>query len=272
MKFDPHGVSNLIRQVAEAEIMPRFQNLRDDEIIEKNKGDIVTAADLAAEKALIPRLQEIVPGSLVVGEEGVHADPDLLAHLKTDEYVWIIDPVDGTRSYAKGDTDFCVIVALTRHGETLAGWIYQPTSKTIVLAEKGKGTTLNGDVLKTVPATMKSTRGALHTGFLPKFLREQMNDAIKDMASNKPVPSAGLEYVRIASGQTDVSMFWNAHPWDHAAGALIVEEAGGKVGFRTGERYRPGETEIKGILATGDVNLWQPWCDVLFNEETWMKP
>lgn len=269
MKLDPHRVSALIREVAEAEILPRFQNLRDDEVLEKNKGDIVTAADLATEKALSLKLQEIFPGSLVVGEEGVHADPNLMDHLKSEEFVWIIDPVDGTRSYARGETGFCVIVALTRHGETLAGWIYQPINRTMAFAEKGKGATLNGKPLKTVAATMTTARGALHTSYLPKHLRDQMKDTIKGMASNKPVSSAGIEYVRIASGETDVSMFWNSYPWDHAAGALIVEEAGGKVGFRTGERYHPGDTETKGILATGDVSLWQTWCDALFNEEKW---
>lgn len=251
--------------------MPLFRNLADHEILEKNKGDIVTAADIAAEKALTPRLRDLLPGSLVMGEESVHEDPDLMNHLQTEEYVWIIDPIDGTRNYARGDEGFCVIVALTKRGETEAGWIYQPTNGTIVVAEKGRGATLNGKPLQAVSATLATTRGALHTSYLPKHLRQQMDDAIKDMVSNKPVSSAGLEYIRIASGETDVSMFWNTYPWDHAAGALIVEEAGGKVGFKDGLRYKPGITEKKGILTTGDPEIWQSWCDVLFNEEKWAQ-
>lgn len=271
MNVDPDSVSALIRDVAETEIMPLFRNLADHEILEKNKGDIVTAADIAAEKAMTPRLRALLPGSLVMGEESVHEDPDLMNHLQTEEYVWIIDPIDGTRNYARGDEGFCVIVALTKYGETEAGWIYQPTNGTIVVAEKGRGATLNGKQLQTVSATLATTRGALHTSYLPKHLRQQMDDAIKDMVSNKPVSSAGLEYIRIASGETDVSMFWNTYPWDHAAGALIVEEAGGKVGFKDGLRYKPGITEKKGILTTGDPEIWQSWCDVLFNEEKWAQ-
>lgn len=151
----------------------------------------------------------------------------------------------------------------------MAGWIYQPTNETIVVAEKDNGARLDGTRLQTVSATLEKTRGALHMNYLPKHLRQQMKDAIEGMASNKPVSSAGLEYIRIASGQTDVSMFWNSWPWDHAAGALIVEEAGGKVGFKDGLRYTPGITDKKGILTTGDPDIWQAWCDVLFNEEKW---
>ncbi len=264
-------VSTLIREIAETEIMPLFRNLADHEVLEKNKGDIVTAADIAAEKALTPLLEGLLPGSLVVGEESVHEDPDLMNHLQTEEYVWIIDPIDGTRSYAKGHEGFCVIVALARHGETEAGWIYQPTNDTMVMAEKGSGATLNGVRLQTVSATPQSTRGALHTSFLPRHLRQQMKDAIKGMVSNDPVSSAGLEYIRLAMGETDVTMFWNTYPWDHAAGALIVEEAGGKAGFKNGLRYRPGVTDTKGILVTGDPDIWQHWCDVLFNEEQWAQ-
>lgn len=271
MKLVFDNVSALIREVADAQIMPRFRNLRADEILEKNKGDIVTAADLAAEKALTCGLEQLLPGSLVVGEEGVHADPALIEHLASDEYVWIIDPVDGTRNYAKGDDGFCVIVALSRFGETVAGWIYRPTSGSLVLAEKGSGATRDSVRLQTVSATPQSTRGALHTGYLPKHLRTQMKDAIKGMVSNDPVSSAGLEYIRMAMGETDVTMFWNTYPWDHAAGALIVEEAGGKAGFKNGVHYCPGITDTKGILVTGDPDIWQYWCDVLFNEEKWAQ-
>jgi len=262
-------VADIIRDVAAREIMPRFQNLAEHEILEKNKGDIVTAADIAAEEALTPRLAALIPGSLVMGEEAVHHDASLLEHFGTDEYVWVIDPVDGTRSFAKGRDGFCVIVALTRHGETLAGWIYQPTKEMMVIAERGKGAHLNGKKLTTSAATIETTRGALHMTYLPKHLRDQMQDGIKTMVSNEPVSSAGLEYVRVASGQTDVTMFWNSYPWDHAAGALIVEEAGGQAGFKNGVRYRPGVEELKGILVTGDPDIWQHWCDVLFNEDKW---
>lgn len=269
LKLPMEEVADLIREVSASEILPRFQNLAEHEIQEKNKGDIVTAADIAAEEALTPRLQALIADSLVMGEEAVHHDASLLEHFGTEEYVWVIDPVDGTRSFAKGREGFCVIVALTRHGETLAGWIYQPTKDIMVVGERGKGSFLNGEKLQTSRATIKATRGALQTTYLPKHLRDQMKNGIKAMASNEPVSSAGLEYVRIAKGETDVTMFWNTYPWDHAAGALIVEEAGGHAGFKNGTRYRPGVEELKGILVTSDPDIWQHWCDVLFNEDKW---
>ena len=96
------------------------------DIEEKKPGDLVTVADREAEVELARVLRAAEPGVLVVGEEGVFTDPSSLEPLPTAEHAWVIDPVDGTRNFARGRADFAVMLAEVRHGVTVRGWIWQP--------------------------------------------------------------------------------------------------------------------------------------------------
>ena len=104
-------VGAIIREVAGQEVLPRFQNLNDVEIREKELGEIVTIADERAEAALDERLREIIPGSHVVGEEAAARDPSSMNVLEGSDPVWIIDPVDGTQNFADGNPCFAMIIA-----------------------------------------------------------------------------------------------------------------------------------------------------------------
>ena len=125
-------VGEIIRAVAAAEILPRYEKLERHEINEKHAGEIVTAADIASEAKLIAALTDLLPGSVVVGEEGFAADPTIIEHLSRDAAVWIIDPLDGTRNFAEGRPTFAVIIALVVRGETQAGWIYDPVADDLI--------------------------------------------------------------------------------------------------------------------------------------------
>ncbi len=123
------AVARIMRETAAAEIMPRWRNLGSGDVVAKSgPNDIVTVADRAAEESLSVRLKDLVAGSEVVGEEGVHADGSVVAHFTSGAPVWVIDPIDGTSAFAKGDPDFAVMVALVRGEELLAGWILAPVS------------------------------------------------------------------------------------------------------------------------------------------------
>ncbi|MBK8446109.1 MAG: hypothetical protein IPL41_05285 [Micropruina sp.] len=138
------AVTEAIRAVADAEIMPRFRSLADDEIIEKRPGDVVTVADRLAEQVLTAIFRQQDPGCLVVGEEGVYADAGPLKALPSAELAWVIDPVDGTRNFANGSPDFAVMVAEVRRGVTTRSWICQPVHELMYYAELGAGVTRNG--------------------------------------------------------------------------------------------------------------------------------
>ncbi|MBT5839851.1 MAG: inositol monophosphatase, partial [Rhodospirillaceae bacterium] len=132
-------VEDAIRLVAAEEIMPRFQVLEAHEVSEKEGGEIVTAADTESERRLEELLIDLVPDSVVVGEEGYAADERVMDRLGGEAPVWIIDPLDGTRNFAAGKEMFCVIVAFVQNGSVDAGWIYDPVADDMMQAVRGGG-------------------------------------------------------------------------------------------------------------------------------------
>ena len=123
----PHSqVTQVLQEAAATEILPRYRNLRAKDISDKGKGELVTAADHACEAFLAARLPTLLPGSLLIGEESVAANPNLLETLQGDQPVWVVDPLDGTRNFANGDGPFAIMACLLHRGETLAAWIHNP--------------------------------------------------------------------------------------------------------------------------------------------------
>ena len=113
---DIDRVTRLIEEAAAAEIMPRFQRLAAHDVREKAPGELVTIADEAVEARLAPLLTDLLPGSLVLGEEAAAVDRNLLDHLLGEHAVWVIDPVDGTGNFAEGRSAFALMVALVVAG------------------------------------------------------------------------------------------------------------------------------------------------------------
>src|SRR5580692_7741557 len=109
------AIDQIIREVGVAEIMPRFRKLAAGDVQMKGKDDPVTIADQESERVLTERFTDYLPGSTVVGEEGVSRDKSVLNRLKDDDPVWIIDPIDGTRNFVAGIPEFAVMVALVRN-------------------------------------------------------------------------------------------------------------------------------------------------------------
>ncbi|HEY9548370.1 MAG TPA: inositol monophosphatase family protein, partial [Kiloniellaceae bacterium] len=142
--IDVAKVSAVIEEIAAEDVLPRFQSLAAEEIHEKIAGELVTVVDLAVERRLSAQLRDLLPGSLVVAEEAVHADPDLMQQLDTAAPVWIIDPIDGTRNFAHGRPVFAIMVGLAQAGESLAAWILEPVSGRFGVAERGGGAWMGG--------------------------------------------------------------------------------------------------------------------------------
>jgi fructose-1,6-bisphosphatase/inositol monophosphatase family enzyme len=112
-----------MRAAAADIIMPRFQSLQEGEIDEKDGGELVTIADIETEKWLTARLPDLLPGSVVVGEEAVFADKDLFSRLAGEDPVWVIDPIDGTWNFAHGRETFAILIALVYRGDVISGWV-----------------------------------------------------------------------------------------------------------------------------------------------------
>lgn len=255
---DVDRVSAIIREVSETEILPYFRDLANAGVREKTgPGDLVTLADEAGERALTPRLMELLPGSTVVGEEAVSNDASLLDRMHGDAPVWIIDPVDGTINFANGKPLFAVIVALAARGETLAGWIHDPCDGRMATAVKGQGAYLNGKRVHVAPAVpLPEMTGALSTRFCEEALGRQLDERGKTLGPRVCLSSAAQEYLRLLDGRAHFSLYHRLMPWDHAAGVLLHAEAGGYSALFNGEPYRP-TTLGGGVMLAPDRASWQ---------------
>nr|BEK63647.1 inositol monophosphatase family protein [Kitasatospora purpeofusca] len=235
-------VGEAVRRAAVAEIMPRFRSLTADQVAEK-KGphDLVTVADRGAEAHLTAALTELLPGSVVVGEEAVDADPGLYAELGGDRPVWIVDPIDGTRTFVRGDEGFCTLVALAHRGELLASWTYSPVRDEMATALRGGGAHLDGVPLWAGPPAAGAPLeiAASHPRFTtPAHKRALLGLRAEGVRTRPCAGSAGLEYLAIARGAVDATVFAWENAWDHAAGLLLVAEAGGAHATLTGAPFR----------------------------------
>ncbi|MGW7367837.1 inositol monophosphatase family protein [Streptomyces sp. NPDC054841] len=234
-------VEEAVRKAAASEIMPRFRQLAAHEIVEKNgPHDLVTVADRSAEEHLTASLTALLPGSVVVGEEAVHADPAVYDALHGDAPVWIVDPVDGTRQFVHGDPGFCTLVALARHGEVLASWTYAPALDEMAVAVRGHGARVDGTPIRSgSPEPGADLEVATsHPDFTTPDQKEALLALRTDGVHARPCGSAGLEYLAVARGELDAVAFSWENAWDHAAGLLLVTESGGADLTLTGAPFR----------------------------------
>jgi myo-inositol-1(or 4)-monophosphatase len=204
-----------------------------------NKGDIdlVTEADVAAERLIVERIRSYYPRHAILAEES----GETLTASGQSEWRWIVDPLDGTTNYAHGYPCFCVSIALERAGKIEIGVIYDPTRDELFAAERGQGATLNGRSIR-VTETEDLNRALLCTGF-PYNVRERGDFArhfyhfIMHAQGVRRDGSAALDMASVACGRFDG--FWEEglNPWDVAAGVLLIEEAGGRVSRYDGSRF-----------------------------------
>ncbi len=254
---DPQEVAGLIAETGRLEIMPRFRALSEDAIFSKGPGDLVTEADRAAERRLTAVLEALLPGSVVVGEEATAADPGVLDRLSHAAPVWVIDPIDGTANYVAGRERFCTIVALVRDGETEAGWIHDPVRNLTAHVRRGEGATLDGRPLAAPEAGgLASVEGRMTLAKRPPAYAEALG-RLRDRLGRwgGPATSAGLDYLDVALGSCGLLIFRGTYPWDHAAGALLLQETGGMVQALDGTRYTP-VLRRGPLMASASPALW----------------
>ena len=268
MSIELDRVTALIEEIAQEEVLPRFRKLADDDVHTKEGGELVTTADRAAEAALTARLKDLLPGSMVVGEEAVAADRKVLELLDGEDPAWVIDPVDGTGNFASGKAAFAVMVALIVGGRTQAGWIHDPIAGRTGVAEAGGGAFMAGERLQVREAVpLVEMTGTLHaSSYAPKVIADRVA-AARDMV--KALPSrhcAGLEYLSLATGEMSFTLFTRLMPWDHAPGILLHSEAGGYSACFDGTPYGARRHREIGVLMSPDRASWMEL------EETLLRP
>ncbi len=208
----------------------------------KDRANPVTEIDLKAEQTILAILSEECPTHAVMTEESTQPE-------RRSEFLWIIDPMDGTTNFTHGYPCVSVSIALYRNNEPLLGVVFDPLHEEIFSAERGKGSRLNGAPLR-VSATTSLERSLLCTGF-PYKLREEPADNF-EIFQRLSLPaqgirrdgSAAIDMCYVAAGRFDG--FWERglKPWDTAAGILILEEAGGRATDYAGGAFQPFLREI----------------------------
>ena len=258
-------VSAVLRQAAANAILPRFRQLRREDVAEKTPGEWVTIADRDSEHILAEGLAALLPPARVVGEEACSADPRLLQGLD-EGLIWIVDPLDGTANFASGEEPFGIIVALACEGETLAGWLYDPLTDRLCFAARGQGAQLSiGDQARPlrIAADPEKPIATLATQFMPAGLRDEVVEAAQAAFDVRPIPRCAAEhYPRLCLGENHVALFQRTLPWDHAAGALLLTEAGGYLKRWDGSPYRFHDDGV-GILAASSQSIWESAAEVL---------
>ncbi len=242
---------------AERAILPRYRTLAAHEVVSKAADDVVTVADHESEAILGEALARILPEAAIVGEEAAHANPDVLNRLG-DGLCWIVDPLDGTNNFAAGKPPFGVLVALAEHGATIGGWIYDPVARRFCHALSGKGAWIDGEPAHSRASGLEPPVAAISLIFMDPARREAVRAHIAPHYTLVDIPRCAAEqYPRLVLGQNDVSIFERTLPWDHAAGVLFLNEAGGMAARPDGSPYRVDDHSRPGMIGASTPGLWE---------------
>ncbi len=200
----------------------------------KGDFDLVTEADRASEKLIIQRLTSRFPNHSIVAEEGG-------GHENHGRYRWYVDPVDGTTNFAHSYPVYNVTLACERDGEMIAGVVYDPTRDEMFAAEKGAGATLNGAKIE-VSKARRLDESLVSTGFPSRKRHLNINIHFYHQLAMtthgvRRGGSAAIDLAYVACGRLEAFWEFGLHPWDMAAGRLLVAEAGGRVSDMKGRPH-----------------------------------
>ena len=256
------AVAGIVAEVAATEVMPRWRNLGRGDIAEKSgPDDLVTVADKAAELALTARLASYLPGSTVVGEEAVAADPSVMQRLLGRDPVWVIDPIDGTAAFAAGEPNFTLMVALVERGEPKAGWILAPALGNVAFGGPGRGVWFGRSVGEAerlgqppVPPSLAGMTGLLGKRNITEARRAEIQAKERHFNALDGVTFAGIDYVRLVRGEAHFALYSKCEPWDHLPGLALARALGFGHARHDGTPYRP-HAPAGGLLVAPESHL-----------------
>jgi fructose-1,6-bisphosphatase/inositol monophosphatase family enzyme len=198
----------------------------------KGRGNVLTEVDLAVERATIATLRREYPSHAVLSEETA-------AETRSEGWMWVVDPIDGTKNFSRGIPHFCFNIALCRENVPLLGLTLQPLLDEEFAAIAGEGCALNGvPVRVSEAATVQDSVVAIDLGYDDGRAARQIDLAgflWPGMQGLRVPGSAALEFAFLAAGRWDLYLHSDLQPWDVAAGLVLVREAGGIVTDRAGE-------------------------------------
>jgi myo-inositol-1(or 4)-monophosphatase len=211
-------------------------------VSEKGRADLVTEADVNAQEAIFQAINGKFPDHSFLGEEGLAVEND------GSPFRWIIDPLDGTTNYVHGFPYYCVSIALEENGELVVGVIFDPNRDEVFTATKGGGAFMNGEPIQC--SQIEDISDAMCVASLPvgtNGTERQVKQFLHVLPQSRTVQrtgSAALNLSYVACGRLDVYWSGTLKPWDQAAGALIVTEAGGSTTKMDGSAFEVDQPDL----------------------------
>lgn len=269
---DLDWLCSALTQSAAEHILPRYGQLAASQVRVKTSAfDIVTDADEACERAITDLVQNRFPHAVVIGEEAADRNPRLLDELTSADLAFLIDPLDGTRNFACGLPLFGVMAAALVRGQVVAGVIHDPISNTTALTRAHEGAWMQDRLGARVrmqvaqPVPLAEIEGIAGTNFLPSSMKTQVNTRLSRLRMTNWFRCAAHEYRLASAGHCHILFYNRLMPWDHAAGWLLHQEAGGYSAHFDGTPYAPSHT-TGGLLYAPDRATWEAVHAALLGE------
>jgi fructose-1,6-bisphosphatase/inositol monophosphatase family enzyme len=268
-RVDPQKVAAVIAEIARSQIMSRFGRLGPEDVRRKSgPADLVTAVDEATENELQKALGAIRPDAAFIGEESLTRNPASMRALDDDGAAWIVDPLDGTRNFVRGVPEFAVIVALVEGRRTKMGWIFAAPDDACAVAVAGAGAIWNRERIAPIGPVSGRPRGLRSIGWLEAGRQERVGAALARHFDSAPGHCSAYAYLRLARGEIDFKISSRIHPWDHAAGALLLAETGGRAAWLDDARpYEPCASCDEPLLAVAPGRDWRGIAERLLEGE-----
>ncbi len=216
-------------------------------IIDKGHHGLATEADVLSEKYLLKQIRSHYPDHQILSEEDAFTRKLKMQGAKEDEYLWLIDPLDGTNNFFNKIPLFAVSIALNLGGETLVGMVYNPVNQELFYAIKGKGAYLkrrigNREIKVKLKADVKRKvfkEALLSANLSSKRVEQDLLKRFPEVRAMRRLGSAALEMSYVAAGMLDAYWEYKLQPWDMAAAGLICKESGVKISTIHGAQYDP---------------------------------
>lgn len=253
---------DLLSQAGNQEIMPHFRRLDSGEITAKTSAaDLVTIADVAAEKFITSELNAKFPLAAIIGEEAVSEDASVLEKHDWNGLTFSVDPIDGTFNFASGAPIFGTMLAIVKDSETIGGIIHDPVMNDTIFARKGEGGFYRQADGKEValkvsePAAFDQLTGSVSWSGSDGPMRKMLAGNQTRNLNFFNYRCAAHDYRILATGMAHYVLYGRMMPWDHLAGTLIHHEAGGYSARFDGSEYTPFTTD-GGLLHAPNKDMW----------------
>ena len=257
-------VTQGVKYVAQHEIAPRFNHIG---FSIKTDGSVVTEADLACHQALECLLAQAYPAIAFLSEEMSTQEQQQL--LATSEWLWVLDPLDGTSNFTAGVPLFCTSLALLHRGEVVQAVTYDVVRDEAFTAQIGQGAYLNGKRLQCECSglSLKQSVGIIDFKRLPHSLRTHLVNKTP-YGSQRNLGTCALEWAWMAAGRGQLYLHGGMKLWDLAAGTLLLKEAGGMASTLDGQPISTATVEGQSVIAASDPCLFAAWQQVIAESAT----